>query len=233
MTQFILHFDSDLTEHEASDESVEDVLSDHHTGRGEVHCLNCKRRRIDSLPDDHYCQVHLAEVGEEELRDNYPQLKFCHIQKRVAQSYIRRGVSIFLCQHCVRYLTLTKEDADHAKHQWPAFLWSAVRAAAESGSPDIVLSVYRALPFLWRQWWTDAVLPDAFVELTEIVTTSSAPVVQDMTENRTILQKELKQLTLGSLIKAVDGTLIPTVLCPWGCSEYCHKAGSAGLDVFF
>jgi hypothetical protein len=33
------------------------------------------------------------------------------------------------------------------------------------------------------------------------------------------------------LIPALDEYIIPTVLCPWGCSEYLSKTGTIGVDV--
>jgi hypothetical protein len=59
------------------------------------------------------------------------------------------------------------------------------------------------------------------------------PIFDEITEMRFALMQSLKELKLGDLMKNVNRYLFPTILCPWGCSEFPHKIELLPLDVVF
>ena len=59
------------------------------------------------------------------------------------------------------------------------------------------------------------------------------PIFKEITEMRSELMQSLKELKLGDLMWNVNRYLFPTILCPWGCSEFPHKIELLPLDVVF
>ena len=45
--------------------------------------------------------------------------------------------------------------------------------------------------------------------------------------------QSLKELKLGDLMRNVNRYLFPTILCPWGCSEFPHKIELLPMDAVF
>jgi len=94
------------------------------------------------------------------------------------------------------------------------------------------IGVWSYIPMKWHHWWIDE-----FVMLHAgnegISMEMPTPIFEEITEIRSELMQSLKELKLGDLMRNVNKYLFPTVLCPWGCSEFPHKIELLSLDVVF
>ena len=61
--------------------------------------------------------------------------------------------------------------------------------------------------------------------------TYPVPYFMDVTEQRDELLGMVERLELGEMKRVIDKLLYPTVLCPWGCTEYKHQAGLLPIDA--
>ena len=81
----------------------------------------------------------------------------------------------------------------------------------------------------WRRWWIRYI---PVVECFEDMTMNHP---SSLFRDRSNDLKEFRsEIGTGLLMKIADTCnkhLYPTVLCPWGCSEYIHTCGCLGLDV--
>jgi hypothetical protein len=84
----------------------------------------------------------------------------------------------------------------------------------------------------WRHWWID--------DLTmlrgwdgRICMELPKPIFHEITDTRCALMCSLKQLRLGDLMHHVNHYLFPTIMCPWGCSEFPHKVELLPMDLVF
>ena len=55
--------------------------------------------------------------------------------------------------------------------------------------------------------------------------------ITDITDDIFEIKHETKSGFLHRLGKTLDKHLMPTVLCPWGYSEYIHKWGHTPMDI--
>ena len=135
---------------------------------------------------------------------------------------------IVLCAECASFLVHGgKQDM---KNVWPAFMWNVLRNDVIARHRGI--GVWSYIPMKWRHWWIDDFVMlhagDEGISM-EVPT----PIFKEITEIRSELMQSLKELKLGDLMRNVNRYLFPTVLCPWGCSEFPHKIELLSLDVVF
>jgi hypothetical protein len=80
-------------------------------------------------------------------------------------------------------------------------------------------------------WWIDAVREREI--FSNVTLTNSPSIFKDVTTNHEEFLGSLKHLELANLMECCDKHLHATVRCPWGCTEYLHKAESLALDIVF
>jgi predicted GIY-YIG superfamily endonuclease len=113
---------------------------------------------------------------------------------------------------------------------WPAFVWAVL-------SDDMIAShcgveVWSYVPLKWRHWWIDDFrMLRGWGE--RICMEVPKPVFDEITDTRSALLRSLNALRLGDLMHHVNQYLFPTIMCPWGCSEFPHKVELLPMDVVF
>jgi len=202
------------------------VASENRNGRSLV-CENCRREDYDGGISVEGVRVvkGVTGIGFAKLLSNmrYERGRDCYL----------------LCGECQRYLKKDEtkpkgeqydDGSDHWKNTWPAYMWRRLlgnrRVVAERG----ISLVWRFVPVEWRAWWLLSVRRMEYQGADELTTESpscyftsvDAPMGDFLDWKR---EKRSKQLR-----KYWTENPVPCVHCPWGCSEYYHKAGGIALD---
>ena len=144
---------------------------------------------------------------------------------------IRRNTNnhIQLCNECTAYLTQGKETTKY-KFMWPAFIWSLL---INANIQDIYgTKVWQLLPTTLREWYFTSTYENIlFFSENSITLEEPPPIFHDNTFDTSEFDRKIKSTKLGEITSALDQYLIPTVLCPWGCTEYIHECGQIPFDL--
>ena len=169
-------------------------------------CDNCKRAQVDHM-------LYRLDFQYYRTNEVIRRRKFCYIQKNKKR--------ILLCGECSEYLTNT--NGKTYKNMWPSFLWYSI---SNSDLKAIYqLDVWKFIPTSWRRWWKFSIEEDLSI--------LPKSVFIDQTNRHHCFQSEIQTGILSKIANACNEYLIPTVLCPWGCTEYIHKVGVIPLDIVF
>ena len=136
-----------------------------------------------------------------------------------------------VCIQCKTLLTSTdSEEAKEYKNIWPSFLWellSSDQTIKAYGSSF----VWKLFPMQWRQWWYCELKSQFPFYYRNIMLDNPMPIFLDRTEDLKSWNDAIKSQKLSRIADACNEYLMPTVLCPWGCSEFLHHAGKINLDI--
>jgi hypothetical protein len=184
-------------------------------------CRNCCRKKSVLLEDE---QLYVLEILLYEITGINKHLKFWTVKN----DDVIDETEISLCSECASLLVLAEKET--MKNVWPAFMWSMIRN--EVIADHVSIGVWSYVLMRWRHWWIDD-FRSMHSGHEEISLWMPKPIFEEISEKRFELMKSLKELKLGDLMKSVNAHLYPTILCPWGCSEFPHKTESLPLDVVF
>ena len=133
---------------------------------------------------------------------------------------------VLLCQDCYSLLTVpgTSSYADC----WPSFVWNLFM---DRDILDVYgENIWRMIPGKWRYWWIDKVKE---ISVLNGVTINTPPsIFIDITSNIYEMKSGIESNTLANLKKCCNKHLMPSILCPWGESEYIHQCGKFPFDAF-
>ena len=94
-------------------------------------------------------------------------------------------------------------------------------------------SIWRFIPLEWRPWWLNSLKESFPLIFGNITLTHPVPVFQDITANIEEWNGDINSYLLSKLRDTCNKHLVPTVKCPWGCSEFIHKVGYLPIDIVF
>jgi len=122
------------------------------------------------------------------------------------------------------------------QYAWPGFIWSMLSSTYVHDAYGT--SIWRYIPYEWRLWWIDAVRHKFPRVYGSITMQSPAPAFLDGTRDITFFNKYIDynnndKKAFAQLRDACNKLLMPTVSCPYGCSEYLHKGNFLSLDTTF
>ena len=145
-----------------------------------------------------------------------------------SQSRRRAEEEFVLCFECSNHLTLDdKKAAEDTIYAWPGFIWNLVYDETirnECGS-----YIWRFIPVQWRHWWINSMNSYNM----NVTLTHPPPSFVDITQTFSDWDTSLESMMLLNIAKACNKYLMPTVLCPWGCSSFMHRSGIISLDIVF
>ena len=93
------------------------------------------------------------------------------------------------------------------------------------------VKLWQLIPYKWRHWWLPAVRN--ILIYSNVSLESPSPIFIDKTNSYHEWTSRIESGSLGELKDACNNLLIPTILCPWGCTEYCHNHGTFHVDILF
>jgi len=137
-----------------------------------------------------------------------------------------------LCKECNTYLTVpTKEINNKASVTWCSFIWTILKD--KNIQEKYNDSIWRFIPLAWRPWWINALKTKFPTIFANITLDHPSPVFKDISADIKDWNEDIESYLLSRLKKTCDSKLIPTIKCPWGCSEFIHKVGYVPLDTVF
>ena len=114
-------------------------------------------------------------------------------------------------------------------YKWPSYIWYLL----QDSEIQLVYGskMWKLIPYKWREWWIEPT--KQFECFSDITMDSPTPYFVDRTSDIDHWNEEIGSGSLSRLKKCVNELLLPTVLCPWGCTEYIHRCGGIALDLMF
>ena len=81
----------------------------------------------------------------------------------------------------------------------------------------------------WRHWWIDSIKENNVVM--EHVSFNNPPAIfKDVTMDLREMIADIDDAKISVIMRTCDKHVIPTVLCPWGESEFLHTCGDVPFD---
>ena len=197
-------------------------------------CLNCRRCLPTSNEDDNgytgseyekYSQLQLESVPITDIHFTY---KSSHLQRASVT-----GDAVMLCWQCYNALCRSGSDQSHRSFLfcWPSFIWSMLKNTNTQSSHGA--DVWQLLPLEWRRWWLPAAEQLQGMEDVEVET--PPPYVVEISSTFKAVSAAIKNNQWVELGKACNEYLVvPTVKCPWGCSQFMNLATeTVPLDIIY
>lgn len=186
-------------------------------------CHNCQRMHY--IADDPIHQLEFITTPRNQLKK---QLKF----KLIYLSKTKE-TNFNLCRECNKYLTsgAPKNSSRYNSVVWPSFIWCLL--SNNSVHQSYGENVWRFIPKEWRGWWLNSVKYFFYDIYNNTAHESPIPIFKDISP---IIQKwddDISSYYLARLRDASNRSLRPTILCPFGCTEFPHKCGHLPFDIVF
>ena len=237
----------DVNNYIDQDEIVDDGILE----GSQEYCDNCMRQQMQGVTEESPYFMELHDVLSSSIRRFKCQLRlvlYHGVGTRLFMSYT-------LCKECKNYLKKLddpleeKEAIKHAadwKNTWPSFLWNLLSGKEVSTGRRFHVSyepvrLWRFIPGSIRQYWMDAIhdIRNEADEEYYYRCTEEFPI--PFFNDRTLDVKNFREVVSKREIKSLMGLLkprgsnkpiiLPDVLCPWGCTEFCFEAGHSNLGL--
>ena len=185
-------------------------------------CSNCNRRPFNRCPERN--EIQFQTVRSDEIK---AQRAFIFVRHT-------RSADPIECQMCTQCAScLILEDIPEAtmfKCSWPEFFWNFFQSlhVRQKHSAEFV---WKLIPFQWRKWWFNELQIQFPVRFGSVSLSEPAPMFVDRTEYFYEFNAGVKSQNLPKIVDACNRFLMPTILCPWGCSEFLHMSGKIDLDT--
>ena len=196
-------------------------------------CANCFRMNI---PDDDVYRFSMCRIYSHKVKDLRSPLKRVSSSKSVdkARPYL-------LCKCCHDFLNNDLEY-DRGRYDWrniwPSFYWDLLVGVDQSNSLSFrqmydAGHLWKFIPSTCRRYWMSSIRN--LEEFNECSVDYPPSFFLDRTKSVDEFEKNIKSLTCEGFLRALDPSrlpgvekedcglpsILPDVLCPWGCSEFC------------
>ena len=186
-------------------------------------CFNCRR-----WTDGDDAEGHLAFGTTEE--DDYLNLVMQWVPHSAVSTRVKWCLldgdmidddNITLCLQCSNVCCSPNKISCGAMNAWPAFMWSVL--SSTDAQTKFGLELWQLVPKAWRKWWLKSVQQLGCFQ--NVTMDEPAPHVREQTEDRLEVSRAIKELKALDLCRMCDRLLlVPTVKCPWGCSQWLNLA---------
>ena len=137
-----------------------------------------------------------------------------------------------LCTECNIHLTSGDNDiATEMKTVWPAFIWGLLKD--ETIQQNYGVHILRFISMVWRPWWIDSIKYELANIYQDVTLQSPSPIFKDKSLDIKLWNADINSYLLSRLASTSNKYLYPSIMCPWGCSEFQHKVGYLPLDIVF
>lgn len=179
------------------------------------------------LPECQNCCRTGQALNQIHLESSPFKKKFCIMKNPNRNSAPR---DFLVCQDCNTIFeeTVTDENTQNAI-VWPAFVWD-ILADVDN---NIQRMMWRIIPLEWKGWWRQAV--SRVIDMQSVL--DDEVISRDVSDARDVCSTTFRQSNLSNVPwSTFRDTLekylcVPCVRCPYGCSEYLHKACAIPFDV--
>ena len=183
------------------------------------------------------CHRHDTTVPSLELRERWSNeiAKRRGVLKTVTAA-TANPVLYSLCLECDTFLSEPEDPKDLSykdfRYTWPSFLWHLLTnnsiLAEYQG-----LFIWKLIPAAYRHWWIPALTEIArYKHIYENISVDAPrPIIRDRTDEIKEWNNCMERHNLPEVSRVCNKLLLPTVLCPWGCSEYIHKVGKIPFNI--
>ena len=186
-------------------------------------CQNCHRHQPDADVNELY-QLNFQCFSSEDII----QRKYFRFVPST-QEGSNNTVDVILCNECSLFLVRANNNKSSRTFQyvWPSFFWNLL---TNRKLQDIVgNTLWKFIPKEWRYWWMDSItIYDCYENITLELPT---PYFHDVTIARESMRDSMKSKMLSSIAEACNEHLMPTLLCPWGDTEFLHTCGNIEMDI--
>ena len=186
-------------------------------------CENCHRRVIDNC--DSFYAIDLKPISSNTVIHK-SRIRFVRSTRRNTEP-----VQYQVCEQCKEHLTNRSIDvAMEPKNMWPAFIWNMLQSTEiqENYNSD---QIWKHIPKQWRRWWMEELHSQFPAFYRNITISEPIPIFVDRTNDIKIWNDGIDSGKLMTIADVCNKYLLPTVLCPWGCSEFIHKAGYLDFHI--
>ena len=224
-----------VKEKEAERQKGRRYLKKARAGVHDKFCDNCMRRNFTT--DPRYA-LQFKTVWNTKIRAN-------DLAKAKPKGKNMPDIAYSLCQECVRFLekpdnysVMTQGEKNQMldwKNTWPSFMWDLL--SSPRNFEEDAKKRWRMICGSMRPYWVKAIAeikkhgrfiydgcdvdnPESFFE--------------DRTKDVEKFRANIDCFDLKSMVAELDSekpSLIPDVLCPWGCTEFCFQAKHFHLGI--
>jgi hypothetical protein len=185
-------------------------------------CDNCKRK----------------EIVENEFE--FTIITSNQIKRNRSYTFVQRTTpatdTVFqyhVCYQCYNHLTLEdRDEANKNMNTWPGFIWNLMHSQEIKRCYNADY-IWILIPLQWRKWWLDSIYMYFSAFFGHVTIEEPKPLLVDRTEEIKEWNESIKSGNLNKIADACNHLLVPSILCPWGCSEFIHKAGKIDLYLIF
>lgn len=185
-------------------------------------CANC--RRSQALEIQMPCVMDLSTYTAADVRTRLGWSCLCVMD-------IRQVDEIMLCKECASFLIRGQQQ--NKANIWPAFIWKMLTST--SLFADHGVYIWSFVPDIWRHWWIDNIseLNGVLEEYSNVTLSTPPSIFRDVTFERNAMKTSIRDLRLADLVNTMNNYMFSTVRCPWGCTEYYHKAQTFDLPSIY
>ena len=188
-------------------------------------CVNCRRKQNDQVITN-YGEIYRLHLHRVDSTTVIKRKKFKHISVDYNNSEI-----ITLCHQCNQHLTEEESSiSNKTEYMWPGFIWFFLTDRNIRSHYNCSI-LWKFIPVQWRFWWLDEFLRVS--THINITVNDPMPFFVDKTHDINHWNELIQSLTLPNLAEACNRYLLPTILCPFGCSAFIHRSGDVSIDLIF
>ena len=195
-----------------------------------------------------WCVLELCWIRSSQIRPIRHKLKM--VRSSLSDETAR---TIFLCSKCnvflhQGYLPAHHKDTDEKhlldwKYTWPAFLWNLLGGTQAADNVPFYRVyepsyLWRFIPVSLRPYWVDAIRDVENGAYAGCTLDHPPSFFKDRTADINAFNDDITEYKLPNLLHALKydderkSIMLPDVLCPWGCTEFCFCAQPLNLGLF-
>ena len=188
-------------------------------------CVNCRRCNMDM-------NGSICEGISVEMRSN---IRISNATALIRFPELSPLVSTYmLCEECddlIRHKMMCYQGSMKLvpwKVAWPSFLWHSF--VLESNL-DRANDIWKLLPLRWKLSWLESVqtIGGSFSGLDTDV---GGIIFHDLSSELEWFKNNMDSNKRVNLEKCLNKYCVPTVRCPWGCTEFIEKCGYLSFGLF-
>ena len=197
-------------------------------------CANCCRHQI-SDPNYKFSMCRIYSHRLKPLKTPLMRVS-CSRSSNEARPY-------YLCESCHDFLAQHDDEKKRFSwaSMWPSFFWDILVGTDASTSVPFHMTytpdyLWQFIPIPVRRYWLKSI--EEWGVYSECSLDFPVSLFQDRTNDIDDFTKNISEYTYSGFLKALDPSrlpgveehscglpiVLPNVLCPWGCTEYCFTA---------